>query len=295
MKLCSVYKNGNYVVSIFDDGTKIRKTMEDEFIPSFAENCDMKITDKCDQGCPFCYEGCTKSGKHGDLFKYDFINHLHPGTELALNGNDLDHPQLEEFLNHLKTQKIFANITVHQNQFMKNLEYLKKLQDDKLIYGIGVSLNNANEELINGINTLKNVVIHTIVGVLSESDIDKLKNNGLKILILGYKELQRGVSYLKNNEDMINTNKKYLYDNLEQMKKWFKVMSFDNLAITQLDVKRIVPADKWDEFYMGDDGGYTFYIDMVKGEFSKNSIATDRYPIGTKSIDEMFNYIKSIA
>ena len=46
LKLLGVYKNGNYTVKILSDGTKIRETNEDEFIPSFAENCDVKITDK---------------------------------------------------------------------------------------------------------------------------------------------------------------------------------------------------------------------------------------------------------
>ena len=92
------YKNGNYVVCISDDGTKIRSTKDDEFIPDFAENCDVKITDKCDGRCPFCYEGCTENGKHADLFSYKFIETLHPHTELALNGNDLSHPQIEDFL-----------------------------------------------------------------------------------------------------------------------------------------------------------------------------------------------------
>ena len=59
MKTLGVYKNGNYNVRLLADGTKIRETNEDEFIPAFAENCDCKITDKCDGGCPFCYEGCT--------------------------------------------------------------------------------------------------------------------------------------------------------------------------------------------------------------------------------------------
>lgn len=76
------------------------------------------------------------------------------------------------------------------------------------------------------------------------------------------------------------------------MGKLFKVISFDNLAIEQLDVKRIVPDDKWEEFYMGDDGSFTFYIDMVKGEFAKNSLSQERYPIGDISVDEMFNAIR---
>lgn len=239
-----------------------------------------------------CYEGCTANGKHGDLFKYPFINTLHAYTELALNGNDLDHPDIEKFLEFLKEKKVFANITVNQNQFFANYDRIKDWQEKKMVYGIGVSLQNATDELIEKINSIPNTVLHTIVGILSEDDIMKLKDHGIKILFLGYKQLQRGVNYLNSHNDEVNKNKQYVYDNLGDITNWFKVVSFDNLAIEQLDVKRIVPENEWEEFYMGDDGGYTFYIDMVKGEFSKNSIAQDRYPIGEKTIDEMFQFIQ---
>ena len=239
-----------------------------------------------------CYEGCTANGKHGDLFKYPFINTLHAYTELALNGNDLDHPDIEKFLEFLKEKKVFANITVNQNQFFANYDRIKDWQEKKMVYGIGVSLQNATDELIEKMNSIPNTVLHTIVGILSEADIMKLKDHGIKILLLGYKQLQRGVNYLNIHNDEVNKNKQYVYDNLGDITNWFKVVSFDNLAIEQLDVKRIVPENEWEEFYMGDDGGYTFYIDMVKGEFSKNSIAQDRYPIGEKTIDEMFKFIQ---
>lgn len=239
-----------------------------------------------------CYEGCTANGKHGDLFKYPFINTLHAYTELALNGNDLDHPDIEKFLEFLKEKKVFANITVNQNQFFANYDRIKDWQKKKMVYGIGVSLQNATDELIEKMNSIPNTVLHTIVGILSKDDIMKLKDHDIKILLLGYKQLQRGVNYLNSHSDEVNKNKQYVYDNLADITNWFKVVSFDNLAIEQLDVKRIVHVDEWDEFYMGDDGGYTFYIDMVKGEFSKNSIASDRYPIGEKTIDEMFQFIQ---
>lgn len=289
------YKNGNYTVTIFNDGTKIRQTMDDEFIPSFAENCDIKITDKCSQNCPFCYEGCTKTGKHGKLFEYRFIESLHPYTELALNGNDLDHPDLIKFLEFLKKKKVFANITVNQTQFINNFDLIKKLSNDKLIYGVGVSLQKANNELITKMSEIPNTVLHTINGILTKNDINELANHDLKILILGYKELQRGINYKSNHIDNINTNKQYLYDNLQDILTKFKVVSFDNLAIEQLNVKRVISKEDWEEFYMGDDGNFTFYIDMVKGEFSKNSIAKDRYQIGNKTIDEMFQFIRSIS
>lgn len=287
------YKNGNYIVTILSDGTKIRRTNDNEFIPAYSENSDIKITDKCCQLCNFCYEGCTPNGKHGDLFAYHFINTLHPYTEVALNGNDLDHPDLEKFIEFLKSKKVFTNITVNQKQFFDNYDKLKNWSDNKLVYGIGVSLVKPIDELIQKMNDIPNTVLHTIVGILSKDDINKLANHNLKVLLLGYKDLQRGVNFHKEHNDMIEKNRKYIFDNLKEITEKFKVLSFDNLAINQLDVKRIMSDDEWDEFYMGDDGGYTFYIDMVKGEFAKNSISKERFPIGDKSMDEMFQFIQN--
>ena len=70
------------------------------------------------------------------------------------------------------------------------------------------------------------------------------------------------------------------------------MLSFDNLAIEQLPAVRDVVGSNWDTFYMGDDGNYTFYIDLVAGTFAKNSCIDERFPIGDKSMDEMFNFIR---
>ena len=289
------YKNGNYVVCIMDDGTKIRKTDEKAFIPSFAECTDVKITNKCCQFCNFCYEGCTSNGKHGDLLKYKFLDTLHPYTEMALNGNDMDHPQLIEFLKLLKSKKVFANITVHQNQFMQNLELIGDLTDLKLINGLGVSYSKYDENFINELKKFPNSVIHTINGIIKVSDLEKIKGNNFKILILGYKNIRRGSEYLTHYNKTIASNQEYLYNALPNIIKeeWFNVVSFDNLAISQLDVKRLMPEDKWGEFYMGDDGNYTFYINLVDGTFAKNSLCETTYPIEDKTMDEMFNIIRN--
>ena len=87
----------------------------------------------------------------------------------------------------------------------------------------------------------------------------------------------------------------WLSDNLKNIIEHFEVVSFDNLAIKQLDVQSLMTNEEWEEFYMGDDGGFTFYIDMVNGTFGKNSLAPDheRCPIGDLSIDEMFQKIRN--
>lgn len=295
MNIIGKYKNGNYVVTLLSDGTKIRETNDNEFIPSFAENCDVKITDKCDGGCPFCYEGCTPNGRHGDILNYKFLDTLHSYTELAINGNDLSHPDLVPFMHKMRDKKIILNMTVNQIHFEKHFNVIKEWIDEGLIYGLGVSLKEPTDKFINMITQFPNAVIHVINGVVSVHDLFRLAGHNLKVLILGYKNLRRGESYYEQNDDIINALQedlnKYLFPEIID-KSWFKVVSFDNLAIKQLHVQEHLPKEQWEEFYMGDDGNYTFYIDMVDGTFGKNSLATERYPI-MDSIDGMFQKILS--
>lgn len=295
MELIGKYKNGNYDVSIYSDGTKIRYTDDDDFVPAFAECYDVKITDKCSQGCKWCYEGCKKSGKHADLLGgscNNFVNSLHPYTEVAINGNDLDHPQLEGFLNLLKAKHAIVNITVNQNQFLKNFDKLQNWQNNFLVRGIGVSLLNANDELVEKVKQLDNVVLHTINGILSKKDIDKIKDKDLKILVLGYKNLKRGAKYLETMSDVVKVNQMYLKTALPALRGSFNVISFDNLALEQLEVKRMLSDEEWERMYMGDDGMFTFYVDLVKGEYAKSSLETKRYKMKEKTVDEMFMDIR---
>ena len=296
MNIIGKYKNGNYYVTLLSDGTKIRETNEDEFIPSFAENCDMKITDKCDGGCPFCYEGCTPNGRHGDILNYKFLDTLHPYTELAINGNDLSHPDLGAFMVKMKEKKIILNMTVNQIHFEKHFDYIRSLVNDGYIYGLGVSLKEPTEEFIKKITQFPNAVIHVINGVVSVRDLTRLAGHNLKVLILGYKHLRRGESYYEQNDENVNALQedlnKYLFPEIIN-NGWFNVVSFDNLAIKQLNVQEHLPEEQWGEFYMGSDSEFTFYIDMVDGTFGKNSLApeNERFPI-MDSIDAMFEKIR---
>ena len=296
MGLLGRYKNGNFVTTILSDGTKIRKTKDDEFIPAFAENMDIKLTNKCNGGCAWCHEGSYINGKHGDILNEKFIDTLHPYQEIAIGGGDAtSHPDLIPFLQKLKEKKVIANMTVNQIHFEKKHELIKKLVDEKLIYGLGVSLVNPTKHFIELIKQYPNAVIHVINGVLNPSDIKALENNNLKMLILGYKHLRRGNEYFEEEQNDIETKQRWLYENLEDIIQKFKVVSFDNLAIEQLDVKRLLTQEEWDEFYMGDDGKVTYYVDMVERKFAQSSTApfNKRYDL-LDSVDDMFNVITNL-
>ena len=294
MKLLGSYKNGNYFVSIFSDGTKTRETMDDEFVPAFAENMDVKITDCCDMGCPMCHEGSSMRGKHGDILNKQFIKNLHPFQEIAIGGGDAtSHPDLIPFLQKLKEQKVIANMTVNQRHFERKQELIRKIVDEKLIYGLGISLVEPTEEFISLVQQYPNAVVHVINGVVKPSDIKKLSNNNLKILILGYKQLRRGNDWFEKNHENIVLKQTWMEEELPNIIDKFKVVSFDNLAIEQLGVQRLLSPEQWEEFYMGDDGNFTYYIDMVEEKFAKSSTApmNERYDL-LNSVDEMFQKVR---
>lgn len=293
MNLLGEYTNGNYSVHIFDDGTKIRENDLNNLTPSFPENIDLKITDYCDRGCLFCHENSTTKGIHGDILNQEFIDTIQPFTELALGGgNPLDHPDLVEFLKKLKSKKILANITVNQKHFIDNKKYVDFLISEKLIYGLGVSVTEVTDELLDLLKENPNIVIHVIYGVITEEEFKKLYDNNLKVLILGYKIFRRGEIWLSRKEEEFSVNSKWLFNELGEATKRFKVVSFDNLAIRQLEVKRLMSESDWNNFYMGDDGQYTMYIDMVKKEFASSSTSTNRQLI-LDNIEDMFNVVRA--
>lgn len=297
MELLGRYKNGNVITTIYSDGTKERFTYDDEFHPVYAENMDIKICNRCDRGCPWCHEGSTPDGKLGDIMNEKFVDTLHPYQEVALGGgNVLEHPDLIPFLYKLKDRKVIPNITLNQKHFEYSIDLVDDLISKKLIYGIGISLENPTTEFIEKVKRFPNAVIHVINGIVDGLQISMMADQDLKILILGYKNLRRGANFISREHVEVKAHQYWLYKNLPDLINKFAVVSFDNLAIEQLAIKERWNelSDKpWDEFYAGDDGMNTYYIDMVDRKFARSSTADfdKRYDL-LDDVDEMFKAIK---
>ncbi len=278
MKELGNYENGNYTVTIYDDGTKVRETDENEFIPEFAECIDDNLSYKCNVVCKFCYLNCNPKGKEADLKSENtlkFLDSLKPYTEIALNLNNYEMKGLKYFLTETKKRNIIANVTV--NIKIIDLEYLLDLKKNNLIHGIGVSIsdfNNLDKELILRLSKIDDIVFHLVAGIVTANDMIKLSEiANLKVLILGYKNIGKGETLLKNNFSIIN-NINLIKNNINGLKNFFKVMSFDNLAVKQLNLKEAF-KDIFDDYYMGDDGQFTYYVDLVYNTFSKSSLDKD--------------------
>lgn len=297
MNKIATYKNGNTWTTIYEDGTKEHFTLDDEFNFAFSESCDVQISQCCDNGCEWCYYGCSPTGKHGKLTGWKFFDSMRPYTEIAINLQRPMPDDIFSFLWEMHSKKVIVNVTVNQNHFMRKdiRKFLREAISDGLIKGVGISLTDPTQkDFIDMVKQYPNTVIHVIAGITPWEDIQYLMGHGLKLLILGYKQTGRGEKYFNNLGNCLSiiSNVSWLANNLDDVFNGFKVVSFDNLAIEQLGVKERLSEKEWENFYGGDDGTVTFFIDLVKGVFARNSLSQITYPIGDKSIDEMFEIIK---
>lgn len=299
------YKNGNYIVALDTvHGTKIRYNDLDFFKADRPENMDICITRYCEYGCPYCHENATVNGKHGDIMNSKFIDTLPEWTEAAVGGGRVtSHPDLVPFLRKLKERHIIANITVQQTEFMSHLSFLRELVNQKLIYGLGISLTDPYQEgFIAAVKTFPNAVIHVINGVVTLAQLSALGCKDLKILILGYKEVRRGVAYKVDVDHLVGLRKNRLYASLPFIAEhnWFKTISFDNLALEQLEPKRFLTDEFYQNHYLGCDGidgetqtSASYYVDLVENVFARNSCDVNhRYPLENHTATECYQLLR---
>ena len=288
MELLSEYKNGNYSVKLYSDGTKELVTDDNDFIAEFPDSIDLKITNYCELNCPMCHEKSTTRGAHANLNE-PFIGALHAGTELAIGGgNPFSHPHLESFLRALKEQGVIANITINEKHLERYKSVIEKFIAEKLIYGLGISLSTYEDSTFLFARQYTNTVFHVICGIADIKKLIKMGGKEYKLLVLGYKRKGRGEEYFSDDikEKMLEFDRL-----LPRLCAKYGIVGFDNLAIKQLSVKERVADEIWQERFMGDDGQNTMYVDLVEREFAVSSTSSIRYPL-MESIEDMFEKVR---
>jgi len=292
MTIISAYQNGNTFVTLYGDGTKTRE-YEGVPVPEFPESIDVKITNRCDLGCKYCHESSVGAGAHAKLsLLLRKLRGLPAGTELAIGGgNPLTHPFLFSFLEELKRRGLIANLTVNEGHLKPYRNDIVHLLKDDLIKGLGVSVSEERlwetvPRLYDLCTISPNIVCHVICGVHGIGVVSELLSHvcGCKILVLGYKQHGRGRIYYNPS---IET----------EIKRWSRGipryigkchLSFDNLAIEQLHIKRLFTEEGWEQFYMGDDGMFSMYIDAVEKVYAPTSRSDERTPWVERSLKDYF-------
>lgn len=291
--------NGNSFVELYDNGTRRVRTIDRhcKYIElDLPLSLDINISNRCSNGCPYCYAGNTPTGNVADLLDMNYLKGI-SGIEIAIN---IQYPLPKNFklwLEMMKQQNIIVNGTINQLDFERDINTLytmKELKQLDLLHGLGISFRKYDETLY---QTIKeelgdDVVVHVIVGITPIDDIVKLLNNNFKVLILGYKQKNRGIDYFANAniEVFKNDIDKILNYNFKS------VIAFDTAGLKQLDIKNKISEKQWNNSYQGDEGTISFYIDAVNKTFNIDSHTTkEPINIDNLSLKEMFSIIKDKA
>lgn len=291
MNLLQKYKNGNYTVSIFDDGTKEREFNETPN-PIWPESMDVKVTDYCDAGCPFCHEMSTTSGKEGNLnVGLNLFRDLPVGTEIAIGGgNPLSWGSLDRFTSVMTDQGVICNMTVnsvHVKRYMSRIEWLTdgvKGFGKGRVHGLGLSyFKPLFKDCLEVTKVVPHVVFHLIMGIHTLDDLELITSRvtNPKVLLLGYKQYGRGENFYSPK---VSDNLQQWYYRLHEFfRKDGLTLSFDNLGIKQMNLNRFFKKEDWEKFYMGDDGQFSMFVDLVKQQYCKSSTSSNRHKI--ESVD----------
>jgi hypothetical protein len=127
------------------------------------------------------------------------------------------------------------------------------------------------------LDELKNVTGHVIPGLwdewVTDRQLDCLRQEKHfygtsalpRYLILGYKFFRRGdkkrPERILKNIEAFKKHQVRLYSYLRHLGS---TVSFDNLALEQLDIKQLIRPEKWDRLFMGEDGTRSMFIDAVE-------------------------------
>ena len=117
--------------------------------------------------------------------------------------------------------------------------------------------------------------------------MDKLIADESKILILGYKTKGRG--------ENVTPHLKEIRENISRLLDINKgIISFDNNALEQLDIKNLIDSDIWEKHFMGDEGQFSMYLDTVHKKYYVSSTHEEGFAIQDLSLEKIFGHIQKI-
>lgn len=252
---------------------------------SHPELIDVKVTDYCDAGCTYCYQGSTTAGKHASIKPgkvADLFHGLGP-VEIAIGGGEpLLWPDLETFIWNVTQQRINANVTTRRPDLITAGMY-------RSLKGIGISADNlatlkSRVKVFEtkfpddrGYQRPNKLVIHIVVGSCSDATLRAMLTfcgtKNIPVLLLGYKTDGRGASVAPKKGDWISVVKDMPIGSRPRIGVDTQIVKEHGAEIvTSLRVDRRLMTNA--------EGMHSMYLDLVEQTYAKASYGdVERKPI----------------
>jgi hypothetical protein len=285
------YQNGNADIRLYNDGTRIIE-YEGCLNLRYPLNIDIRVSERCAFGmnkttgkaiCNFCHESATTDGADANLEDLlELLKDLPAGIELAVGANQVSLPLLD-FCHTCNKMGLVVNLTVNQGLIHRYLDRINEALRLGSVSGLGISYRKGMADIPSELVAYPNTVVHVIAGIDDVDDIKDLHVRGIKkILVLGEKDF----GFNMGRVDLGSPSHLKWYRKVHELFRLFDIVSFDNLALEQLNIKRFVKD--WETLYQGE---YSIYINAVERYYAPSSRSSDitAYNEGRPSIREYFS------
>jgi hypothetical protein len=255
------------------NGNKIRLSLDDKPDPersSLPELVDLKITDYCNQGCKYCYQGSSMDGKHSrDINSILWALEKIGVFEVAIGGGEPTlHPKFSDILQRVNWCNMTANFSTRKLSWMNNIETRSKVLDNSGTFAFSIENRNGVSQLneaLHGVDVVKKPNIQVIPEIISKYEFEAILReacrNRIGVTLLGFKETGRGGEYLQDkwtqkSDEWLGVIKG-LYD-----KEWLPKLGFDTvLAAKHQETLEGMGVPSY--MYYTTEGTFSMYIDAV--------------------------------
>lgn len=217
--------------TLFNDrtGDKIRMTFEGKDYYSLVRNpreivkartpelVDIKITDSCGWGCPYCYQDSNEDGKHATITALRTIAETLSKMqvfEVAIGGGDpLDHPSFIKILQLFREHHIIPNFSTRSSAWLKSKNFVGKVLEN--IGAFAISVRGSDDvrvirKLAEDAGAVDKLAFHYVLGtgdgieeiVKAAAGMD-YRQRAIPVTILWPKKVGRGASWEFHDEDLI--------------------------------------------------------------------------------------------
>jgi len=263
---------------------------------------DIKITDYCERGCSFCYQGSSEKGEHADLSSgniWALSNALSrlKVFEVAIGGGEpTQHPNFIEFLEDLKRSGITPNFSTRNLSWLKDDKKRERILDSIGTFAYSTECPRDVDELAAYLkvycgNRIRRPVIHYVMGVAYYNFTRMLEtayHHGMDIVLLDYKQTGRGRHRSKGDySDWI--------DRIVELRERNRCpnISIDTPLANNFETELAAEGVK-DIFVHKEEGAFSMYMDLVDGKMGASSFSEEMIPLDiTTSSDLLYEQIRT--
>ena len=273
---------------------------------SAPELIDLKITDYCNMGCPYCYQGSSDNGAHAKSYEILLLAQALKELkvfEVAIGGGEPTlHPNFVWILEHFRENGIVPNFTTNNLEWLRN----PKLSRDIMNLAGAIGFSADDPEKIRTFRTLLDyngfqdamVNIHAVLGVVSDYSLYGLFSAASEchfdVTLLKYKNVGRGKNFKPQNysrwlrcvSDFIKSKEHYLRIGIDT-------------PLAEEYKEGLQKAEIPDYMYETKEGKFSCYIDAVEKKIGPSSycdqekmIKLDSHPATESLALQIYNAFK---